>query len=294
MNGISLAPTPKGSSQHQNQSSSMQGSQTHNLWTQEKTSTTISQSRGWITYWIKIAAEMKLAFFVSSQWFCRHSYREGLFLAVHGRQCLRLSTCWLACDCRVFLCFQPQASRGFFQPVSQRKQTRASRSCFSFLQPSDVCRTSLCLRVAATPGESTTALAREENAALPCAKEGSSLAPADPHCRGTHTPCRLVTCPTCRDSVGAEPAVSLPIFTWYLSHWQQPKDSEIPGGSGKPLRSALSKFPLPPAPGALSASLMKDLSCFHDSMVSPGWLPKCLLPTPHTQFLCCYWQELSL
>lgn len=95
MNGNSLASTPKGSSQHQNQSSSTQGFQTHNLWTQEKRNTTISQSRGSITYWIKIAAKIKLAFLLALSDSADIVTGKGIFLAAHGRQCLRLSLCWL-------------------------------------------------------------------------------------------------------------------------------------------------------------------------------------------------------
>lgn len=245
MNGISLASTPKGCIQHQNQSSSTQESWTHNLWTKQKTST-ISQGAGWITHWIKKAARMKLAVLLALSDSAGRVTGKSSFLAVHGGQRLWLSMCWLliassSCASNT-VTSTPEALNlrpAWDFPDSFPEEADTSFSLlFFFLQASDICRTSLSQCHSYPRRKHNKCLQGRRMQHRPVQRRFvNSLAPADPRCQGTHTLCRPVTCLTCRDSVGAEKVQSqlYPLQSSHgTSHWEQPEDSEIPGGSGKP------------------------------------------------------------
>lgn len=239
MNGNSPASTPKAWIQHQNQSSS-----------------TVSKPQplntGEIKHNYKLAwgvvnntlnkksckdEKDRAAFFVSSQWFCRQSYREEQLSGCAWRTVLMVVCAGLWLLCLLVLPtllpalqrHQTPAQPGIFQPASQRQQTQASpvSSSSSLVTYAEH---SLCLSDTATPGESTTGLARKEDAASSCAKEVCQHRfplSGDTHIVQTcHLPHLQRHCPS---KEGAEP-----VFAWYLSHKEQPEDSEILGGSGKP------------------------------------------------------------
>lgn len=97
----------------------------------------------------------------------------------------------------------------------------------------------------------------------------------DSHCQGTHTFCRPVTCPTCRDSVRAKKAQS------QSSHGTSPIRNNL-----KTLKSQVAQESLHQT-CCLQISPSSCSQCwnphqplgpgrFLDSMVSPDWLLNCL------------------
>lgn len=210
---------------------------------QEKTSTTISWGAGWI----KKAARMKLAFLLALSGSACRVTGESRFLAVHGGQCLRLSMCWLvitssSCASKtvtstpVTLNLRP----AWDFPASFPEEGDTSFSLL-FRQTSDMGRIPLCLRVTATQRKAQQWWQgrRMQQRRFVLCKGGLSAvwhlqihnARGDTHTVQTGHLLHLQG--QCPSREGAEPAASLPVFMWYLCHWEQP-ETKTPGGSRKP------------------------------------------------------------
>lgn len=152
----------------------------------------------------------------------------------------------MACDWLVFLCFQHrywhsrgtelQASLGFSSQFPRGSRHNILSPVSSSSSPVMFAE-HLCVSVSQLPQEKAQqCLQGGGGCSIVLCKGGLS---ADPRCQGTHTPCRPVTCPTCRHSVRAE-KVQSQLYPFQSSHGTSPT-----GSNPKTLKSQVAQESLP-------------------------------------------------